>query len=88
MLKVDDIIDLRLHKSYFLISKFDKNLFNQYVKSFLVKQRVNRLAYELNLFFTLRIYSIILITQLKSIDVFVNSYQRSKFDYLKFVNIN
>ena len=59
MLKINDMIYLRLYKNYSLFSKFDKKLFNQYVDSFLVKQRVNRLIYELNLFFTSRVHSII-----------------------------
>ena len=88
MFKIDNIIYLRLHKNYFLFSKFDKKLFNQYVESFLVKQRINRLIYELNLFFTLRVHLIISITQLKSIDISINSYSRSKSNYSKFVNID
>ena len=88
MFKIDDIIYLRLHKRYFLFSKFDKKLFNQYVESFLVKRRINRLIYELILFFTSRVYSIISITQLKSIDVFYDSYQRFKLDYFEFINID
>ena len=42
----------------------------------------------MNLFFTSRVYSIISIIQLKSIDVFVDSYQRFKFDNSKFVDID
>ena len=87
ILKFDDMIYLRFHKNYLLFNKFIKKLNNQYTKSFFVKQRVNRLIYELNLFFTSRIHSIILIIQLKSINTSINSYQRSKFDYSRFVNI-
>ena len=88
MLKIDDIIYLRFYKSYSLLNKFIKKLNNQYVEFFLVKRRINRLIYELNLFFTSRVHSIISITQLKSIDVFFDSYQRFKFDYFEFVNID
>ena len=88
MLKVDDMIYLRLHKSYFLFSKFDKKFFNQYVESFFVKRRVNRLIYELNLLFTSRVHLIISITQLKLIDILIDSYLRFKSNYSKFVNIN
>ena len=62
MLKIDDITYLRLYKNYSLFSKFDKKLFNQYVESFFVKRRINRLIYELNLFFTSRVHLIVLIT--------------------------
>ena len=88
MLKVNDMIYLRLYKNYFLFNKFDKKFLNQYVELFLVKRRINRLTYELNLFFILRVYFVILITQIKSTDIFVNSYQRFKFDYFEFVDIN
>ena len=81
MFKVDDMIYLRFHKNYSLSSKFIKKLNNQYVESFFVKRRINRLVYELNLFFTSRVYLIVSITQLKSIDTVINSYQRFKFDY-------
>ena len=50
MLKVDDMIYLRFHKNYSLLNKFIKKLNNQYVESFLVKRRINRLIYELNCF--------------------------------------
>ena len=88
ILKIDDIICLRMHKSYFLFSKFDKKNFNQYVESFFVKRRVNRLIYELNLSFTSRVYSIISIIQLKSIDILIDSYLRFKSNYSKLVNID
>ena len=88
MLKIDDIIYLRLNKNYFLFNKFDKKFFNQYVESFFVKRRVNRLIYELNLLFTSRVYSIISITQLKSIDISIDSYLRFKSNYSKFVDID
>ena len=81
MFKIDEMIYLRLHKNYNLFSKFNKKNFNQYVESFFVKRRINRLVYELNLFFTSRVYLIVSITQLKSIDTVINSYQRFKFDY-------
>ena len=71
-----------------MFNKFDKKFFNQYVESFLIKRRVNRLIYELNLFFTLRVHSIISIIQLKSIDIFIDSYQRFKFNYSRFVDID
>ena len=88
MLKIDDIIYLRFYKNYSLLNKFIKKLNNQYVESFLVKQRINHLVYELNLFFTSRVHSIILIIQLKSINVLIDLYQRFKFDYSKLVDID
>ena len=37
ILKINNIIYLRLYKNYNLSSKLNKKLFNQYVESFLVK---------------------------------------------------
>ena len=88
MFIIDDIIYLRLYKKYFLFSKLSKKVFNQYVELFFVKRRINRLIYELNLFFILWVYFIISIIQLKSIDVFFDSYQRFKFNYFEFINID
>ena len=59
MLKIDNMIYLRLHKNYFLFNKFDKKIFNQYVELSFVKRRVSRLTYELNLFLILRVHFVI-----------------------------
>ena len=86
--KINNIIYLQFHKNYSLFNKFIKKLNNQYVELFFVKRRINQLIYELNLFFISRVHFVISIVQLKSINVFVDSYQRFKFDYSKFVDID
>ena len=40
---------LRLHYNYKLLDRFNRKMFNQRCESFIVKQRVKRLTYELNL---------------------------------------
>ena len=51
MFKLNEKIFLRLYKSYILLFKFNVKLFNQRIAFFIVKRRVKRFAYELNLFF-------------------------------------
>ena len=62
-------------------------MFNQRCEFFIVKRRVDRLIYELNLFAHWRIYSIISITQLKSCFNESNLYNRFKSNYLDFVEM-
>ena len=51
MFKSNEKILFRLHKNYTLFFKFNVKLFNQRIDFFIVKRRVKRFAYELNLFF-------------------------------------
>ena len=76
MLKLDEKVFLRLHKEYILSFKLNVKLFNQRIDSFIIKHRVKRLTYELDLSSTWRIHSIILVTQLKSASSKSNSYNR------------
>ena len=66
-----------------MTKKFSINISNR-----VVKRRVNRLIYELNLLFTSRVHLIISIIQLKLIDISTNSYLRFKSNYSKFVDID
>ena len=77
---------MRLYQKYNLFNKLNKKFFNQYVDLFLIKKKVDQLIYELNLFFTFKVYSIIFVTQLKSTDIFKDFYQRSKSDYSSSIN--
>jgi hypothetical protein len=49
MLKVEDKAFLKLHKEYALSEKFNVKLFNQRCESFLIKRKIERLVYELEL---------------------------------------
>ena len=76
LLKAEDYVYLRLHHDYWLLNKFERKISQQRCESFLIKRRVKRLVYELKLSSAWRIYSIISITQLKSISAKSNSYNR------------
>ena len=45
----DDKTYLRFHHEYSLSSQINVKLFNQRIESFLIKRRIDKLAYELNL---------------------------------------
>ena len=45
----DEKIYLRLHYNYKLLDRFNRKMFNQRYESFIVKRRVKRLIYKLNL---------------------------------------
>ena len=81
MFKSSEKIFFRLHKNYILFFKFNVKLFNQRINFFIVKRRVKRLAYELNLFFVWRVHSIIFVTQLKFVSFESNFYQRFKSNH-------
>ena len=49
MLKSDDRAYLRLNHDYHLSDKFNRKLSSQRCDSFLIKRRIERLAYELKL---------------------------------------
>ena len=50
LLKTDDYVYFRLHQDYQLSNRLNKKTSQQRCDFFLVKRRVERLAYELNLF--------------------------------------
>ena len=59
--KTRNIIYFRLYYDYFLLSKSLFKLFNQFVKSFLIKRKINKLIYKFELSIQSRIHSIIFI---------------------------
>jgi hypothetical protein len=80
-MKVKDFALLRLHKEYnILISKIlEKKLSQQYADSFKIIEKIDSLAYRLNLSRHWRIHFVISVAQLKSIsDSIKDSYNRSR----------
>ena len=71
---------LRLHKNY-AIQEQHKKLNNQRCGSFLIKRRVDRLAYELNISHRWKIHSVISVAQLESVLFVQNSYNRSRSEH-------
>jgi hypothetical protein len=80
-LKVDEWIMLRLHHDY-SISKsknMTKKIFAQYVESFKIIQRIDRLIYRLNISSNWKIHLVFFVAQLKSaFDSAKNSFNRSR----------
>ncbi len=80
-LKIDEWVLLRLHHEYFISSSKNmiKKVFTQYIDSFKIIQRIERLAYRLNILFNWKIHSIFSIAQLESaFDLAINFYERSR----------
>ena len=79
--KKSEYVYLRLNKKYKLSKRFNSKFSQQRCEFFKILQRVERLTYKLNLLSTWRVYSIILIAQLKSIFVDFDFYQRLRFHH-------
>lgn len=78
---------IKLHHEYKLLDVLNKKLNNQRADSFLMKRRIRRLTYELNLSFNWKIHSVISIIQIKSTEKRKNSYNRYKFHHFDVVKI-
>ena len=74
---------LRLHRDYNLFDNSRFKLSNQRCDSFIVKRRINRLAYELDISARWKIHSVVFVIQLESVsNKNIDSYNRSKSNYL------
>jgi hypothetical protein len=82
-LKSGEKVFLRLHKGYNLSGIINKKLSQQRCDSFIIKRRVDRLAYELDLSKRWRIHSVIFVTQLES--VFEDSFKRLRFNHSDYI---
>ena len=81
LFKTKNYAYLRLHHKYQLSTRLNKKISQQRCDSFFVKKQVDRLTYELNFSSVWRVHSVIFITQLKSISISENFYQRFKFNH-------
>ena len=86
LLRSKDKAYLKLHKDY-SIQEQHKKLNNQKCESFLMKRRVDRLAYELNISFKWKIHSVISVAQLKSALFVQNSYNKSRSEHSKSIYV-
>ena len=86
LLHFEDKVYLRLHKEYEIIEQH-KKLSNQRCESFLVKRRVDRFAYELDISLRWKIHSVVSIAQFESASSLQNFYNRSRFDHLDSVYV-
>lgn len=87
LMKSEDKTFLRLHKDYTLSSKHNAKLSNQRCDSFVIKRRIERLAYELELSSKWKIHSMISIAQLKSVIQNVDSYNRYRSHHFESIEI-
>ena len=87
-MRENDYVFIKFHHDYdisFTIV-FESKYNQQYVKSFRILKRVDKLTYRLDLFNHWRIYSILFIAQLKScFDSTTNFFNRSRSNYSNFV---
>jgi hypothetical protein len=68
-LKIDEWVLLKLHHEYFVSSfkNMTKKIFTQYIESFKIIQRIERLIYRLNVSSDWKIHSVFFVVQLKSV---------------------
>lgn len=77
---------LKLHAGYKLPGKPNKKISNQRCPPFLVKRRIDRLAYELDLPPKWKVHPVISVSQLESYSG-PNPYNRPRPDYPNFVYV-
>lgn len=84
LLKSSDKVFLKFHVDYILFGKHNKKFFQQRCESFIIKRRIDRLTYELNLSPKWKVYSIISVTQLKphSKNDFYNRFILTHLDFV------
>ena len=86
IIKSKEIIFLKLYHEYHLFEhnlsrQLKTKLLNQYAESFLVKRRIDKLAYELDLSVKFKIYLVISIIYLESTNASIDFYSRSISNY-------
>src|SRR5436190_20278620 len=82
LLNFRNLVILKLHYEYHIFSIKNKKLFIQQVDCFSVKQQISSLAYELKLSANMKIYSMMLIINFKSVSSEENLYNQSYDNYL------
>jgi hypothetical protein len=84
----EDKVYLRLHHEYSLFEKENIKLFHQRSDSYVIKRKIEKVAYELKLSKNTRIHSVISITQLKSTENDSNFFNRSRSTKSELVKMN
>ena len=87
LLKSENKAYLKFHKNYKILSQKNCKLFNQRCEPFLMKRRIEKLSYELDLSSTWRIHSVISVVQLKPAVFTEDSYNRSRSNHSDSVQI-
>ena len=73
---IDDKMYLRLHQNYIIFDLINHKLSKQRVKFFLIIEKIDNLAFRLQLFSIMKIHSIIFITQLEFVTKNIDFYER------------
>lgn len=81
---------LRFHRKYNIsfIKQLDKKLFQQFVGPFKIFQKIDNLAYKLEIFHHWRIHLVFIIVQLKSVFVFESDFYERQKIRLFFVHVD
>ena len=74
--KIDDKVYLRLHHDYTIFDLFNHKLTKQRMKSFSIIEKIDNLVFRLQLFFVMKIHSVVSIAQLESATSNLDSYDR------------
>src|SRR6266496_6659409 len=82
LLNSEDLVILKLHHEYHILSIKNKKLFIQQVDCFSVKQQISSLAYKLKLSANMKIHSVMSVTNLKSVSSEKDFYNQSYDDHL------
>ena len=75
-INVDDKVYLRLHHDYTIFDLFNHKLSKQRIKLFSVIEKIDNLAFRLQLLSVMKIHSVVSIAQLKSVTRDTNSYDK------------
>ena len=88
LLNSNDKIFLRLHRDYNLFDNLRSKLSNHRCDFFIVKRRVDRLTYELDISTRWKIHFVVFVIQLKFVsNKVVDSYNRSRLNYLDEIEV-
>ena len=77
--KIENLINLRLHKNYKISIIISKKIKSQLIKSFKIFERIERLIHRVKLSVNIKIHNVIFIAHLKpTIDSAENSYRKRR----------
>src|SRR6266496_3276712 len=82
LLNSEDLVILKLHHEYHILSIKNKKLFIQQVDHFSVKQQISLLAYELKFSANMKIHSVMSVINFKSVFSEKDSYNQSYNNHL------
>src|SRR5436190_18145171 len=85
LLNFRNLIMLKLHHEYHILSIKNKKLFIQQIEHFSIKQQISSLAYELKFSANMKIHSVMSIINLKFVSSEKDFYNQLYDDYLSLI---